>query len=210
MLDVVIATGNRHKFRELAALLAMRGIRYRSLASIAGAPRVAERGRTFEANAIAKARAVARAAGGLAIADDSGLEVEALRWEPSVRSARYAGRHGDDAANNAKLLRALRGLPTSRRRARYRCVLVLASPRRVVAVARGHWEGRIARRPRGSHGFGYDPLFEIPRRGHTVGELPASVKARLSHRARAARRLRPTLRQLVIASRAGPRRRAGG
>ena len=158
---------------------------------------VRENGRSFEANAIKKAVAVARATGMFALADDSGLEVEALGWAPGVRSARFARTHGDDQANNRKLLRLLRGLPRRRRRARYRCALALASVSGLMAVAHGAWVGWIAEEPKGRGGFGYDPLFLVPRFGKTVGELPASVKQRFSHRARAARRLHARLRRLV-------------
>ena len=204
MLHVIIATRNRDKIRELTRLLAMRGIRWHALSDFPDVPPVKETGLTFEANARAKACAVARAAGRIALADDSGLEVEALGWRPGVRSARFAGRHGDHAANNRKLLRALAGVPPARRRARYRCVLALASPSRLLALTRGAWTGRIALAPRGSGGFGYDPVFHVPGLGKTVGQSPASVKRRLSHRANAARRLRPALRRLVGVT--GPRR----
>lgn len=197
MLDIVVATRNRHKVRELAGLLAVRGVRWHALDAFPFVKPIRERGRTFEAIAAAKACAVARATGHLALADDSGLEVDALGGAPGVRSARYAGRRGKDAANNHKLLRALRGVAPSRRTARYRCVLVLAGPSRVVARAAGTWSGRIARHPAGRGGFGYDPLFLVPGFGKTVGQLPARVKQRLSHRARAARRLRPLLRRLA-------------
>ena len=197
MVDVVIATGNAHKFRELSRLLRVAGIRFRRLAEFPRLRPVKERGRTFEANALKKARAVARATGHLALADDSGLEVEALRWGPGVRSARFAGRHGDDRANNERLLRSLRGTPPAQRRARYRCVLALAGPSRTLALARGTWHGRIAAAPQGRNGFGYDPLFLVPGLQKTVGQLPASVKARLSHRAVAARRMAAVLRRLV-------------
>lgn len=197
MLDVVIASSNPHKVRELTRLLAVRGIRFRSLAEFPRVNRVRETGRTFEENALKKAFAVAKATGHLALADDSGLEVAALGWGPGVLSARFAGRHGDDRANNAKLLRCLTGKPPAKRRARYRCVLALAAPSQTLGLARGAWRGRIAEAPRGRRGFGYDPLFLVPRFNKTVGELPASVKARLSHRAAAAKRMVPVLRRLV-------------
>ncbi|MBI4342474.1 MAG: non-canonical purine NTP pyrophosphatase [Candidatus Omnitrophica bacterium] len=200
MLHVVIATNNRHKFLELTALLRVRGIRWHSLAEFPSLPGVREDGKTFAANAVKKARAVARATGWFALADDSGIEVQALGWGPGVQSARFAGRHGDDQANNAKLLRALNHLPIARRRARYRCVLALANPRRLLAAVTGTWDGRIAFAPEGSGGFGYDPLFLVPGFGQTVGRLPASVKRRLSHRARATRRMKPVLQRLARAS----------
>lgn len=197
MLEIVVATRNRHKLRELKALLALPRIRWRSLADFPRLSAVKERGRTFDANAIHKAQAMARATGRLALADDSGLEVTALGGAPGVRSARFAGRHGNDSANNENVLRMLEGVPTSRRGARYRCSLALASPSGLVAVTRGVWHGRIATAPRGRRGFGYDPIFLIPRTGKTVGQLPAALKRRLSHRALAARRLRPLLAQLA-------------
>ena len=156
-----------------------------------------ETGRTFDANALKKAQAVARVTGYLALADDSGLEVDALGGAPGIRSARFAGSHGDDDANNHKLLRLLGGRPLGQRRARYRCSLVLASPLKLIARARGAWEGRIAFRPAGHRGFGYDPIFLVPRFGKTVGQLPQRIKRRFSHRAMSARRLRPVLQRFV-------------
>ena len=211
MPTIVIATHNRHKFRELKALLNVPGVRWRSLAEYPGVPPVREHGRTFDANAIAKARSVAKATGCLALADDSGIEVEALGGAPGVRSARFAGSHGNDQANNTKLLRLLAGLPPARRRARYRCTLALAGPSGFLALTRGAWSGRIARTPRGSRGFGYDPIFLVPKLRKTVAELPARTKQRLSHRAAAARRMRPVLGHLVRSTATGsPRRSAGG
>ena len=197
LLDIVIATGNRHKFRELKALLALPGVRWKSLHDYGPLPPIQERGRTFEANAGKKAAVVARATGCLAVADDSGLEVDALGGAPGVRSARFSGRHGDNEANNRKLLRVLTGLPVSRRGGQYCCALALADPSKVLAVVTGRWRGRIADEPLGRHGFGYDPIFVVPRLGKTVGQLPDSVKQRLSHRAAAARRLRPILSRLL-------------
>lgn len=201
MLDIVIASRNRHKVRELIALLPVRGIRWHSLDEFPRVKPAAETGKTFEANAVKKARAMARATGHLALADDSGIEVDALGGLlPGVRSARFAGSHGDDAANNRKLLRLLGERPLPQRRARYRCVLALASPTDLLALAHGAWQGHIAQHPAGRGGFGYDPIFIVPRIGKTVGQLPQRVKQRLSHRAVCARRLRPLLRRLVSAA----------
>ena len=208
MVDIVIATGNWHKVRELKALLRLRGIRWRSLVECPPAPPVHETGRTFDANAVNKARAIANATGYPALADDSGLEVEALGGAPGVRSARFSGSHGDDRANNDKLLRLLDGLPAVRRRARYRCSLAFAQPSGAVAITRGVWQGRIANEPRGVGGFGYDPIFLLPRLGRTVAELPRAVKRRASHRAIAARRMRRVLQRWLWNTR--PRPAAGG
>ena len=196
-LHIIIATRNRHKVRELARLLSLRGIRWHSLAEFPQVPPTEETGRTFDANAVKKARAVAKATGSLVLADDSGLEVDALDGAPGIRSARFAGEPSDDRANNEKLLRMLEGVPSSRRIARYRCSLALAAPTRLLAITRGTWSGRVGTRPVGRHGFGYDPIIVIPRYQQTVGQLPDRVKQRLSHRARAARRLRPVLHRLV-------------
>ena len=197
MLHIVIATRNRHKVRELKALLPVRGIRWHSLDEFGRMHAVEETGRTFDTNALKKARAVARATGHLALADDSGLEVDALGGAPGIRSARFAGSHGDDNANNHKLLRLLGDRPLGQRRARYRCSLALASPLKLIALARGAWEGRIAFGPAGHRGFGYDPIFLVPRFGKTVGQLPQRIKQRFSHRAMSAQRLRSTLERLV-------------
>ena len=197
MTEIVLATRNRHKVRELKVLLTVRGVRWRSLADFPDMPDVKEHGRTFLTNATLKARAVARHTGCLALADDSGLEVAALRGAPGVQSARFAGRHGDDAANNAKVLRLLRGQPTPQRRAQFVCVLALASPTRVLAITRGMLRGRIAEQPAGRGGFGYDPIVRVPRFKETVAQLPAATKNRISHRAEAARRMRHRLPPLL-------------
>ncbi|MBI4323143.1 MAG: RdgB/HAM1 family non-canonical purine NTP pyrophosphatase [Candidatus Omnitrophica bacterium] len=197
MPEIVIATRNHHKYRELAALLRLREVRWRSLEAFPDLPAVEERGRTFRANALKKARLIARATGCWALADDSGLEVAALRQAPGVRSARFSGRHGNDHANNAKLLRLLRGVPDPKRDARYRCVLALASPETLLAVAEGTLRGRIAQAPRGRGGFGYDPVFLLPRLTRTVAQLSAAAKNRLSHRAKAAQAMRRLLKRLV-------------
>ena len=197
MLDIVIATRNRHKFRELTSLLRAPGIRWHSLIEFPQVPTVAETERTFDANAIKKARAIAKATGLFALADDSGIEVDALGGAPGIRSARFAGRHGNDQANNDKLLRLLADVPRSWRRARYRCSLALAEASRLIAVTRGVWHGHIAPISRGRRGFGYDPIFLVPTHGKTVGQLPLRVKQRMSHRARAARRLLPVLRRMA-------------
>ena len=196
-MEIVIATRNPKKFRELKSLLAIPGVRWRSLASFPRVPTARETGRTFEQNAIKKALAVARTTGRLAIADDSGLEVDALNGAPGVRSARFAGRHGDDRANYTKLLKLLKGRAPRARTARFRCSLALANPSRCLAVTRGELFGRITHAAKGHRGFGYDPVFLVPRLGKTVAQLPLSVKNRISHRAKAAAPMRRALQLLV-------------
>lgn len=191
--EVVLASGNAGKVREFQALLGPEW-RVRPQSEFGVGP-VEETGDTFIANALLKARHAARLTGLPALADDSGLEVDALGGEPGVRSARYAGSGADDAANNGRLLAALDGVPDAQRTARFRCVLVWVegpddeSP----LVAEGAWEGRILPAPRGSGGFGYDPLFLDPGTGLAAAELDPDAKNARSHRGRALARLRSLL-----------------
>ncbi|MFO1489584.1 MAG: RdgB/HAM1 family non-canonical purine NTP pyrophosphatase [Kiritimatiellia bacterium] len=183
-MRIIIASGNPHKIKEIQSLLFRAGVEWLTPADAPGAPEPEETGATFAENAAIKARALAAHAGCPALADDSGLEVDALDGAPGVRSARYAGRHGDDAANNRLLLEKLRG--GRNRRARFRCALALAAPDgTILATAGGACEGTIATEARGASGFGYDPLFIPDGHTRTFAELGAEVKNRLSHRARA-------------------------
>ena len=195
MGEVVLASRNAKKLAELQDLLGALGMRLRLAAEFGdGAPE--EHAPSFVENALLKARHAAQAAGLPALADDSGIEVEALDGAPGVRSARYAGEGATDAANNDKLLEALRGVPSHRRGARYVCVLAFV--RRpddpVPLLAQGEWRGTLLEAPRGANGFGYDPLFWVAEHGKTAAELPAPLKNRLSHRARAAAALLRALR----------------
>jgi XTP/dITP diphosphohydrolase len=197
-MRVVLATGNPGKVRELAALLAPLSLEVVSQTAL-GVGSVEETGETFLANALLKARHASAATGLAAIADDSGLEVDALGGAPGVRSARYAGATADDVANNAKLLAALREVPPEARGARYRCVVAFVGTASDPApvVAEGIWEGRIAQCARGTGGFGYDPLFEVPGRGLTAAELDPATKNAQSHRGAALRSLTAQLARLA-------------
>jgi len=160
MKEIVLATRNKHKVIEMKHLLESLPVAIRSVEDFPGVPEVEEDGETLEENAIKKARSVALHLKKWALADDTGLEVDALGGAPGVRSARYAGEEASCAANNAKLLAALSGVPSRGRTARFACVTALASPDGGTFVSRGVLEGRIAEAPRGGGGFGYDPLFE--------------------------------------------------
>jgi XTP/dITP diphosphohydrolase len=197
---ILVATRSRHKLGELRDLLGLPATELLSLDDL-GAPGDAdEDGPTFEANALIKARWGLAATGLPTLADDSGIEVEALGWGPGVRTRRYGGDHATDAQNNVKLLAALAGLPSERRAARYVCVLAfLARADAAPIVCRGTFVGRIASGPRGRGGFGYDPIFEPaaePPGGRTVGQMSAAAKNAVSHRAVAARTMREALRAL--------------
>jgi len=194
---LIIATRNRKKFEEMAAILADLGLDLESLDALADVPAVPETGDTFEANACAKAVGYARATGRWALADDSGLEVDALGGQPGVRSSRWGGREGDDRLNNETLLSALADHPKETWTARYRCVAALATPERVLAVTEGTCEGRITDRPAGANGFGYDPYFWLPDRGRTMAELAPEEKNRLSHRFRALAAMKKPLEKLL-------------
>ncbi|MCX5649264.1 MAG: XTP/dITP diphosphatase [Planctomycetota bacterium] len=194
---VVIATRNRKKFEEMAVLLGGLDLEVRSLADFPGVPTVPETGDTFEENAKAKALGYAQATGQWALADDSGLEVDALGGRPGVRSSRWGGEEGNDDLNNRTLLEALADHPKETWTARYRCVVALATPDRVLLVAEGACEGRITDRPAGANGFGYDPYFFVPSEGRTMAQLAPSAKNRLSHRGRAIRALKRRLKKLL-------------
>lgn len=193
--QLVLATGNRGKLAELRALLTDSGIAVRPQDEF-DVPEVAETAVTFVENALIKARHAASCCALPALADDSGLAVDALGGEPGIRSARYAGEDKDDAANNRKLLAALADVPEDARGARFVCAMVLVrhpdDPVPLICV--GEWPGRIAAAPRGDGGFGYDPLFLVPERGCTSAELPAEEKNRISHRGRALAALLARLR----------------
>jgi len=196
---ILVATRSVHKLRELRELLAAVPAELVSLDDVGVADEVDETGATFETNARLKARAYARLSGLTTIADDSGLEVDALGGRPGVRTRRYAGPDATDPQNNAKLLDELAGLPPERRGARYVCVLVYLESGGREIVARGTCRGRIATSPRGSAGFGYDPIFEPagePPGGRTLGLYSPAEKHAISHRARAARRLGARLADL--------------
>lgn len=198
---LLLATRSTHKLRELRELLDLPAGVLVSLDDVGVEGEPVEDGLTFRTNAAIKARFGSRATGLPTLADDSGIEVDALGGGPGVRTRRYAGEDATDEDNNRKLLRALEGLPPEQRGARYVCVLALATPTGNGALdlrfTRGTLRGRIAAAPKGSGGFGYDPIFEPasePPGGQTLGEWSVEAKNRISHRANAAARMRPHLR----------------
>jgi XTP/dITP diphosphohydrolase len=192
--EVVLATRNRHKGAELAALLGDLGITIRTLDEFPHVPEVVEDGATCEANAIKKAREVAAATGLPVVADDTGLEVDALNGRPGVYAARYAGEHATYEDNCRKLIQELHGVPPMQRTARFITVAALVLPSGGgVQVTTGELSGRITEAPVGSKGFGYDPVFFVPELGKTLAELTPDVKNRISHRAKAFLKLRDLL-----------------
>jgi len=193
-LAIVLGTRNRKKVRELADLAGLADIAWHTLDEFPAVPTVEESGTTFADNARRKAQGYARLLGRWVLAEDSGLEVDALGGQPGVRSSRFAGEPTDDAKNNALLLERLRGVPDEERGAKFVCHMVLAKPDgTVVAETLGTCRGTILRELRGTGGFGYDPLFQIAEYHRTLAELGPAVKSCISHRGRAARALVPYL-----------------
>ena len=194
---VLVATANRGKHREIVAVMRDLPVRWIDLSDLSQMPECIEDGPTFEANAEKKALHYARLTGFWTLADDSGLEVDALDGAPGVWSARFAGEPRSDARNNEKLIRLLASVPIQRRTARFRCALVLADAHGVLARSTGVVEGLIIDDPRGANGFGYDPHFLIPAFGRTAAELDPDQKNRISHRGRALQEIRGTILHLL-------------
>lgn len=183
---LVLATRNEHKIVEFRSLFAQQfGVDVVGLNELEQMPDVEEDGETFKENALKKAKAVAAFTAFPVVADDSGLAVDVLNGAPGVYSARYGGEHGNDVRNNEKLLKVMDGIPLEKRSAQFVCALAAVFPDGETVIAEGRCPGRIAFQPRGTNGFGYDPLFELPSLGKTMAELAPEEKNRISHRARA-------------------------
>lgn len=191
--EILIATRNPGKAKEFEAIFEQNGYVVKTLLDFPEIPDVEETGKTFEENARLKAETIARQLNRMVLADDSGLKVDALHGQPGVYSARYAGEDKRDAANNAKLLHELTGIPQEERGAQFHCTLVLAAPDKESLVVSGELPGYIATIPRGNNGFGYDPLFYVPEYDKQMAELPAEIKNKISHRAKAIEALSETL-----------------
>ena len=187
--EIIVASKNAGKVAEFKLALSSLPYRVSSLADVGNIPEAPENGLTFTENACAKAQFYARLTGRLCLADDSGLEVDYLKGDPGVYSARYAGDHAADEDNNKKLLANLNGVPADKRGGRFRCVLALADADKVLLTAEGAVEGVILTEPRGSQGFGYDPLFLLPEFERTLAEMSKQEKNAISHRGQAIKEL---------------------
>ena len=197
LTSILFATTNPGKLREVRAALSGLPLELTALTDCPGLPDAVEDGATFEQNARIKALHFAALVKGWILADDSGLEVDALGGAPGVHSARYAGRERDDAGNNAKLIAELAGCPAEQRTARFRCVLALARPGEICLTVEGKVEGVIADQAAGENGFGYDPHFFVPSLGVTLAQLSSERKNQISHRGNAVKALRPALEKLL-------------
>ncbi len=195
--ELVLATRNSGKVQEIKSLLSGLPLNLLTLSDFPGLPEVVEDQETFAGNAAKKASVIARACGKITLADDSGLEVEALGGLPGVRSARFAGPGASDQANNQLLLKMLAGRPPEERKAVFRCVIAICLPGGKTYLVKGNCPGRIADQPRGAGGFGYDPLFIYEPAGLTMAELEPQVKNLISHRGQALRRAYRLIKHLL-------------
>jgi XTP/dITP diphosphohydrolase len=192
-MELLIATRNKKKFKEIKQLLGLKGVRVISLLDLPPLPKVNENGKTFKANAQKKAREISLRSGKLTLGEDSGLCVDALKGAPGVYSSRFAGLHKSDADNNKKLLASLKDLPLQKRKAHYTCALALAFKGKILKTFEGKCNGVIGFKKKGSAGFGYDPLFVIPAYNKTFGQLGLKVKHIMSHRSKAIAKLKAYL-----------------
>ncbi len=199
-MKLILATGNRDKVRELAHAFAGLPVRILTRDDFPGIPEVIEDGATLEDNALKKARALAAATGLPAVADDTGLEVDALDGAPGVFSSRFAGPGATYADNVRELLRRMEGVPETRRTARFRCVIALVEPAGAEVLMEGVCEGTILGAPRGGDGFGYDPVFQVAATGRTFAEMTVEEKNAISHRGRAMARMRRLLQERFLLS----------
>ncbi|MDA1192630.1 MAG: RdgB/HAM1 family non-canonical purine NTP pyrophosphatase [Candidatus Poribacteria bacterium] len=203
-MSFVLATENLHKRDEIAAILARLGVKGVPICTLRDVPSLSspvEDGATFAENARIKAFHVSKTTGGYALADDSGLCVDALNGAPGIHSSRYAGENATDADRIAKLLRELRDVPDEKRRARFVCAMALTHGHEIIAETEGVCEGRIALNPAGSDGFGYDPVFYLPDRARTLAEVGPEEKNRISHRFKALNAIAPTLARVLVSIR---------
>lgn len=196
-MGLIIATKNPGKVREIRKALKGLGLRIHSLNDFSDVPEIEEDGKSFTENALKKARFYSKYSGKLIIADDSGLEVDALKGLPGIYSARYAGERASNRENNRKLLREMEGVPLSKRGARFKCAMAIVSNEGKEVVAEGSCKGRIGIKEVGKKGFGYDPLFILPQCGKTMAQLSLSEKNRISHRGKALKKLIKIIRAFV-------------
>ncbi len=197
MYEILLATHNSHKIREIRKIFQHLPIQFLSLADFKNPPHVIEDGKTFKKNALKKAVQIAQWSRKISLADDSGIEVDALHGAPGIYSARFAGEKATDEENNIKLLEQLKNTPFEKRTARYQCVMAIATPDSFIQTTQGTCEGYIVLQPDGKEGFGYDPLFYYPPFQKTFGNTPPDQKNQVSHRFHALQKLEPILEKII-------------
>ena len=196
-MELIVATKNNKKLQEIKDILKTLKLRISSLADCGITPRIVESGKTFKENAVKKALKVARVTGALSLGEDSGLCVDALAGAPGIYSARFSGKNKDDAQNNAKLLQLLKGLPLKKRKAHYVCAVALADKDGLIGVTEGKCNGWIGFELKGRYGFGYDPIFVIPRFKKTFAELGEQTKHKMSHRYHALEKVKKIIKKYI-------------
>lgn len=196
-MDLIVATKNKKKLQEIKDILKPLKLKISSLADYDGMPKIVENGKTFKGNAIKKAVKIAQATGKLTLGEDSGLCVDALNGGPGVYSARFSGKNKSDAQNNLKLLRLLKDLPLNKRKAYYACAVALADKEGLIGAVEGKCRGIIGYELKGAHGFGYDPLFVIPKYKKTFGQLGEKIKHTMSHRNHALKQAEIILKKYI-------------
>jgi len=196
-MRLIVATRNLKKLKEIKEILKGLDVELVSLDAFKNAPKVVENGKTFQENASKKALQLAKFTGELCLGEDSGLCVNALKGAPGIYSARFAGLGQDDNKNNQKLLKSLEGLSAGKRKAHYVCAVALADKKGLIGVVEGKCFGRIAFEPKGSHGFGYDPLFYIKKYDKTFGQLGEATKHKMSHRYHALKKARKLIEKYI-------------
>ena len=197
-MELIVATKNKKKLQEIKDILKSLKLRISSLADYGINPRIIENGKSFKENAAKKAVKVARVTGVLSLGEDSGLCVEALDGAPGIYSARFSGKNKDDSRNNAKLLKLLKGLPLKKRKAHYVCAVALADKDCLIGVVEGKCNGLIGFELKGRHGFGYDPLFIIPKFNKTFAELGEGIKHKMSHRYHALEKAKDIIKKYIV------------
>lgn len=197
MLELLVATKNNKKLKEIREILKPLNLKITSLADYRNTPRIIENGKTFRENAVKKAIKISSFSRKLTLGEDSGLCVEALGGKPGIYSARFAGKDKSDLKNNLKILKLLGGLPSNKRKAYYSCAVALADGDSLIGVVEGRCQGRIAFSPKGHFGFGYDPIFIIPKYKKTFAELGEAIKHRMSHRYRALEKAKKIIQKYI-------------
>jgi len=198
MKELIVATKNKGKLREIKDLLKEFDLKITSLRDYPKHPKIFEDGKTFRANAIKKALTISRFMNKLVMGEDSGLEVKVLDNQPGIFSARFSGVQATDRKNNKKLLKMLAGVPLKERHARYRCFVALTEGNKVIAVVSGSCSGLISQKSFGKNGFGYDPVFFVPQYNKTFGQLDPAIKSQISHRGKALKRVKQVLKENLI------------
>ena len=193
-MELIVATRNKGKIREIREALKGLGLRIYALSDFSDSPEIEEDGKSFVENALKKARFYSKVFGKLTLADDSGVEVDSLKGLPGIYSARSAGKGASTRDNNQKLLNEMKGISLSKRGARFKCVMAMVSPDGREAIAEGSCKGRIGFKEKGRKGFGYDPLFILPKYGKTMAELSLEEKNKMSHRGKALRKLKKIIK----------------